>query len=224
MIKEVIVIVSLIFFFVAEHVFPFFSQRSYKTLFKHDIKNIFIGLINAVVVAAFFVALWQKVSVSSFAQNFGLLNLLGTKFDVFAQGSVASLLLALLLFDLWMYWWHRLNHVIPFFWKFHQAHHTDTLMDSTSAFRFHTIEIVFSSIARLLVIPLLGMSMDQLLFYESILLPVIIFHHSNINLPKRLDSSLRLIIVTPNHHRVHHSKIRRETDSNYSSIFSFWDI
>jgi sterol desaturase/sphingolipid hydroxylase (fatty acid hydroxylase superfamily) len=92
-----------------------------------------------------------------------------------------------------------------------------------SSCRFHTGEILISSALPLAVIPLLGITIYQLLVYEMLLLPVILFHHSNVRFPERLDRWLRPIIVTPAIHRVHHSRVRTETDSNYSSVFSFWD-
>jgi sterol desaturase/sphingolipid hydroxylase (fatty acid hydroxylase superfamily) len=135
----------------------------------------------------------------------------------------AKWLLALLLFDLWMYVWHVLNHKAPLLWRFHAVHHADREMDATSAVRFHTGEIVLSSAARLAVLPLLGMSMPQLLLYEAILLPVVLFHHSNIDIPRRLDAALRCVIPTPWMHWVHHSRLQPETDSNYGSVLSVWD-
>jgi sterol desaturase/sphingolipid hydroxylase (fatty acid hydroxylase superfamily) len=96
-------------------------------------------------------------------------------------------------------------------------------MDATTAVRFHTGEILISSALRLAVIPLLGITIHQLLVYEMLLLPVIMFHHSNVRFPGSLDALLRSIIVTPTIHRIHHSRLRIETDSNYSSVFSFWD-
>ena len=102
-------------------------------------------------------------------------------------------------------------------------HHSDREMDVTSAARFHIGELIFSSVLRLGILPLLGMELWQLILYEVMLLPVIQFHHSNVYLPERWDRLLRTIIVSPNMHRVHHSRIRLETDSNYSSVFSFWD-
>ena len=122
-----------------------------------------------------------------------------------------------------MYLWHRANHRILFLWRFHRMHHSDPQMDVTTALRFHTGELVFSSLLRFAVVPLLGMNLWQLIFYEILLLPIIQFHHSNVNLPESWDRCLRTIIVTPNIHRVHHSRWQPETDSNYSSIFSFWD-
>jgi len=118
---------------------------------------------------------------------------------------------------------HNANHRVPFLWRFHRMHHTDMEMDSTSAIRFHTLEIVFSSCLRLAVAPLLGIEFTHLFVYEICLQPVIIFHHSNIAFPEKWDRILRALIVTPNMHRVHHSLETYETNSNYSSVFSVWD-
>ena len=102
-------------------------------------------------------------------------------------------------------------------------HHTDDAVDTTTALRFHLGEMILSSITRLAVIPLLGIQLPHLVVYELILQPVILFHHSNIALPERLDRWMRLFVVSPNMHRVHHSDIPLETNSNYASIFSVWD-
>src|SRR5215813_5385924 len=118
---------------------------------------------------------------------------------------------AILLFDAWMYLWHRANHQLDFLWRFHRVHHSDPEMDVTTAIRFHAGEILISSALRLAVIPLLGITNRQLLVYEMLLLPVILFHHSNVLIPERLDAILRLVIVTPAIHRVHHSRLRAET-------------
>ena len=102
-------------------------------------------------------------------------------------------------------------------------HHADRELSASSGLRFHTGEIVLSSIARLAVLPLLGMTVAQVLVYEAVLLPVILFHHGNVGVPARADRWLRWLIVTPWMHWVHHSDYQPETDSNYSSVFSFWD-
>jgi sterol desaturase/sphingolipid hydroxylase (fatty acid hydroxylase superfamily) len=128
-----------------------------------------------------------------------------------------------LLFDLWMYWWHRSVHRVPFMWRFRRMHHTDPAMDATTALRFHPGELALSWIFRCLVFVLLGMNLVMLAFYESVLLVNIFFHHSNIHLPPRIDRSLRHVIVTPDMHRVHHSNVGREVNSNYSTMFSWWD-
>ncbi len=132
--------------------------------------------------------------------------------------------MALVLFDFWMYVWHRANHAVPLLWRFHRLHHGDSELDATTGLRFHPGEILLSGIARMLVVPLLGMSVWDLVLYESILLPVVVFHHSNVRLPRFLDYGLLALIVTPAMHRVHHSRWRPETDSNYASILPCWDV
>lgn len=131
--------------------------------------------------------------------------------------------LAILLFDCWQYWWHRINHKVRFLWRFHSVHHSDKEMDATSGVRFHTVEIAYSIVARMAVLPLIGVTIPQLVLYEAVSLPVVMFHHSNIKISERIDRCLRWLIVTPWIHWVHHSVKQPETDSNYSSFLSIWD-
>jgi sterol desaturase/sphingolipid hydroxylase (fatty acid hydroxylase superfamily) len=184
--------------------------------FRHAARNLFLGLFNAAVSVLLAAPLIAGLSLWAESNSFGLLRLVQLPP---ATATVA----AILLFDGWMYLWHRANHEISFLWRFHRVHHSDPEMDATTATRFHTGEILISSVLRLAVIPLLGVSAGQLLVYEMLLLPVILFHHSNVRFSEKWDRLLRSVIVTPALHRVHHSRLRAETDSNYSSIFSFWD-
>src|SRR5262249_24918933 len=94
---------------------------------------------------------------------------------------------AILLFDGWLYLLHRANHKVGFLWRFHRVHHSDPEMDATTALRFHTGEVLISSALRLAVIPLLGIAPWQLLVYESLMMPVIMFHHSNVSFPEKVD-------------------------------------
>jgi sterol desaturase/sphingolipid hydroxylase (fatty acid hydroxylase superfamily) len=183
---------------------------------RHAARNLALGLLNAAALAVLAAPFITQVAVWVEESRFGLLNLVNLPPVI---GAVA----AILLFDAWMYLWHRANHQFSFLWRFHRVHHSDPEMDATTAIRFHTGEILISSALRLAVIPLLGITIYRLLVYEMLLLPVILFHHSNVRFPERLDRWLRLIIVTPAIHRIHHSRLRMETDSNYSSVFSFWD-
>jgi len=193
---------------------PAASGRRHR--FRHAARNLMLGLLNAAASALLAAPLIAGVSVWAESSGFGLLRLVQLPP---AMATVA----AILLFDGWMYLWHRANHEISFLWRFHRVHHSDSEMDATTATRFHTGEILISSALRLAVIPLLGITTGQLLVYEMLLLPVILFHHSNVRFPERMDRCLRLVIVTPAIHRVHHSRLRPETDSNYASVFSFWD-
>lgn len=197
-----------------ESVVPMFSDRTGRV--RHGIPNLALGALNAVMASVVFGAAMLFVTEWARQQSFGLLHWL-------ALPAWATWPLGLVLFDGWMYAWHRLSHRVKFLWRFHSVHHSDRAMDVTSAVRFHTGEIVISSVARLAVLPLIGLTMPQLLVYEAILLPVILFHHSNVRIPARLDRVLRCVITTPWMHWVHHSNWQPETDSNYSSVLSIWD-
>ena len=111
-------------------------------------------------------------------------------------------MIAFILIDLWQYIWHRLNHVIPILWRFHQVHHADKELDASSGIRFHFIEIILSDMFRLAVIPILGLQLEQILFYHAVLIPIVLFHHSNIKLNERADQLLRLLIVAPHVHMI----------------------
>jgi sterol desaturase/sphingolipid hydroxylase (fatty acid hydroxylase superfamily) len=193
---------------------PFMKGRRQRL--RHAARNLTLGLLNVVVIALLAAPLVVRVVAWAEHSGFGLLHIIDLPV-------VASALLALLLLDGWMYLWHRANHRLPLLWRFHRVHHSDPALDVTSAVRFHTGEILISSALRLALIPLFGVSLWQLVLYDALLLPVIQLHHSNVRFPERWDRWLRILIVSPAIHRVHHSRIRVETDSNYSSIFSFWD-
>jgi sterol desaturase/sphingolipid hydroxylase (fatty acid hydroxylase superfamily) len=193
---------------------PLFVDRPHRL--RHAGRNLTVAGINMAVIGLGFAGATTGVAVWAAERNFGLLHSLPWPLWV-------ELPLVLLLFDLWMYLWHRANHAVPVLWRFHRMHHSDPDMDVTTALRFHTGEIALSSILRLAVIPLLGMSLWHVILYEILLLPVIAFHHSNVALPEKWDRLLRAVIVSPNMHRVHHSDWQPETDSNFSSVFSWWD-
>jgi sterol desaturase/sphingolipid hydroxylase (fatty acid hydroxylase superfamily) len=132
-------------------------------------------------------------------------------------------ILAFLLMDLTFYWWHRANHRIPLLWRFHNIHHIDPDLDVSTAFRFHFGELAFSSAFRLVQIGLIGPSLFLYLIYETIFQAGTFFHHSNLRLPIRAERLLVVLIVTPRMHGIHHSHVAQETNSNYATVFSFWD-
>jgi sterol desaturase/sphingolipid hydroxylase (fatty acid hydroxylase superfamily) len=193
---------------------PFMKGR--RRRLRHASRNLTLGLLNTLVIALLAAPLFGLVAIWAERSGVGLLHFLGLS-------AVVSTVLALLFLDGWMYIWHWANHRWPLLWCFHRVHHSDPELDVTSAVRFHTVEILISSALRLALIPVLGISLWQLLLYDALLLPVIQFHHSNVRFPERWDRWLRVLIASPAMHRVHHSRIRVETDSNYASIFSFWD-
>jgi sterol desaturase/sphingolipid hydroxylase (fatty acid hydroxylase superfamily) len=208
----------LVLLFTWETVSPFLacfagagSERA-----RHALRNLALGLINAALTGLVFAGLWLVAAEWAAANQFGVLHWL-------AMPAWARLGAAFLLFDAWMYFWHRLNHRVPFLWRFHRTHHSDPKMDVTTANRFHFGEIVLSSLLRAPVLVLLGLQLWELALYELAMFTVVQLHHANIAMPRWLDRTLRAVIVTPFMHKVHHSRWRPETDSNYSSLFSFWD-
>jgi sterol desaturase/sphingolipid hydroxylase (fatty acid hydroxylase superfamily) len=198
----------------AQPYFPLFRRAGERA--RHGAANLALGLLNVAVVALLFAGLWLAVTEWAAAHRFGLLN-------AFAFPPWLRVVLAVLVLDAWTYAWHRLNHRVPFFWRFHRWHHADRAMDVTTASRFHTGEIVLSSIVRVPLLLVIGCGIGELALYELLLFAVVQFHHANLALPERLDRALRLVIVTPTLHKVHHSVVRAECDSNYSSLFSWWD-
>lgn len=212
--KPLVATVALGVMWLLEGLIPMFEGRRKRA--RHDASNVALGVFNAVVAAFIFAGATLIATEWARANSFGLLHWLGVE-------GVWAFALGFVLFDMWQYFWHRLNHQVPLLWRFHAVHHADRELGASSGLRFHTGEIVLSSIARLAVLPLLGMTVGQVLVYEAVLLPVILFHHGNVGVPRGADRWLRWLIVTPWMHWVHHSDYQPETDSNYSSVFSFWD-
>ena len=134
-----------------------------------------------------------------------------------------GLLLDLLLLDLLIYWWHRWNHEWPFLWRFHGVHHLDRFLDSTSALRFHFGEILIAALARAAIILLIGFPLSSIVAFETLVLIATIFHHSDLRLPAALEAALARLFITPSIHWVHHHRRKLDTDSNYGTVFSFWD-
>ncbi len=174
-------------------------------------KNLSLAAINAVLSWAI------VVPVSALAASHAL----GWRPDWWS--GVPGLLLDLLILDLWIYWWHRANHELPFLWRFHEVHHLDEFLDASTALRFHFGEVLLSSLVRAVVIFLLGVPITSVIVFETLLALSAMFHHSNLRLPPRLERGLSRVIVTPSIHWVHHHAIRRDTDSNYSALLSLWD-
>jgi len=197
-----------------EGMFP--ADRNRRGRIRHAAGNLAISLINLVIITGGFGLLLANVSSWAEAKELGLFRALSL------TGPVATIA-GLVILDGWMYIWHRANHEIPFLWRFHRVHHSDPEMDVTTATRFHPGEIAISAVLRLALIPILGITISDILLYDALLFPVIQFHHSNVRFPSGMDKWLRTMIASPAMHRVHHSPVRIETDSNYGSILSLWD-
>ena len=127
------------------------------------------------------------------------------------------------LLDFTFYYWHRLNHVVPFLWRFHNVHHIDADLDVSTSLRFHFGEIALSTAFRVVQLALLGVPTSLYLVFEVCFGAAAQFHHSNWRLPYGVEAVLNRFIVTPRMHGIHHSIVQHETNSNYSTIFSWWD-
>lgn len=138
-------------------------------------------------------------------------------------GGMPGLLLDLLLLDMLIYWWHRANHMVPFLWRFHEIHHRDGFLDTTSALRFHFGEVLLSATVRAAVILVLAVPFQSVLVFETLVLLGALFHHSNLKMPTALEGFLARFVVTPSIHWVHHHAKRADTDANYATILSLWD-
>jgi sterol desaturase/sphingolipid hydroxylase (fatty acid hydroxylase superfamily) len=134
-----------------------------------------------------------------------------------------SVPISVLLFDCLIYWQHRLFHHVPMFWRIHRVHHADPHLDASTGLRFHPLEIALSLAVKIAAVLLLGPAVLAILIFEIALNATSIFSHSNIKLPVKIDRLLRTVFVTQAMHRIHHSQVVCETNSNFGFNLSIWD-
>ena len=134
-----------------------------------------------------------------------------------------GIIVAVVLLDLIIYVQHLVFHAIPILWRFHMVHHADLDIDVTTGNRFHPIEILLSMVIKIASVALIGASPLSVLIFEVLLNATSMFNHSNVNMPVGIDRILRLMVVTPDMHRTHHSVIRQETNSNFGFNIPWWD-
>ena len=195
-----------------EQVFPL--RRPKRRLVRRLLVNVCVGAL-AVATAAALVKPVASVLIEH-ASEIGLLSIV-------ALPQSARWIIGFLLLDVSFYYWHRANHVSRFLWRFHNAHHIDPDLDVSTAFRFHFVEIGLSAGFRAVQIALIGGSPWVFIVYELVFQLNTLFQHSNIRLPIVAERWLSLILVTPRMHGIHHSQVREENNSNWSSVFSCWD-
>lgn len=161
---------------------------------------------------------WLAVDAATWAQanHVGVLPQL--RFAPWISGALAFLLL-----DLAIYVQHRIMHRIGWLWRLHRVHHTDLTLDVTSGVRFHPLEILVSMAIKIAVVLGLGAAPAAVVAFEAALSSFSLATHANFAIPRRLDRWLRLVLVTPDMHRIHHSVVRAEHDSNFGFQISLWD-
>ncbi|MEE9422542.1 MAG: sterol desaturase family protein [Gammaproteobacteria bacterium] len=178
--------------------------------------NVALVVVNSIVIRILFPTAAVGVALFVAQRGWGLFNYLDA-------APVVAIILSVVLLDLAIWMQHVAVHYIPLLWRLHRVHHADLDFDVTTGARFHPLEIIFSMLVKFAVIILLGPPAVAVVIFEIILNATSMFNHSNVQLPARLDKIVRWFMVTPDMHRVHHSIIRAETNSNFGFNLPWWD-
>jgi sterol desaturase/sphingolipid hydroxylase (fatty acid hydroxylase superfamily) len=178
--------------------------------------NLAITFLNSFMLRLVFPLSATALALIAGERSWGVLNTL--QFDDLTAG-----LTAIVLLDLTIYLQHVLFHHVQLFWRLHMVHHTDLDIDVTTGARFHPVEIILSMIIKMTVVFMIGAPAWSVLAFEVLLNGMSMFNHSNAFIPLRIDGVLRKLVVTPDMHRVHHSVLMREHNSNFGFNFSLWD-
>ncbi|MES9900993.1 MAG: sterol desaturase family protein [Sedimenticola sp.] len=178
--------------------------------------NLLLVFLNSTILRLLFPAAAVGVAATAQQQGWGLLN-------IYQIPTPLSLVIAVVVMDFAIYLQHVMVHAIPALWRLHRVHHADPDYDVTTGARFHPIEIILSMLIKFAVIMVLGPSVVAVVIFEVMLNATAMFNHGNIHLPKGIDSILRLFVVTPDMHRVHHSVEDDEANSNFGFSLPWWD-
>ena len=205
---------GLMLLLLAESVWPF--RRPLESRWRRYAINLFIAGSNALFLSVLLGGLLVSIYHHFELQRFGVLHQLG----IDSWWNVAVTVIVL---DGVTYLWHRAYHGMPAMWRMHRVHHSDRELDVTTSGRFHLTEMVLSAVFRLGVLAVLGAAVSSVVIFEIVFGLLNQLEHSNLRIPEPLETALRWIIVTPDMHRIHHSQETAHTNSNYSTIFSWWD-
>ncbi|MDF1578843.1 MAG: sterol desaturase family protein [Desulfobulbales bacterium] len=178
--------------------------------------NLAVVAVDTLAVRLLFPIIGVQVAMAARENGWGLLNIVDPP-------AWLGVLIGILLLDLVVYLQHVMFHTVPLLWRLHMMHHADLDIDVTTGLRFHPIEILISMVIKMTVIAALGPTVMTVIIFEIILNGTAMFNHGNLKLPIKLDRYLRLLVVTPDMHRVHHSVTIRETNSNFGFNFPWWD-
>jgi sterol desaturase/sphingolipid hydroxylase (fatty acid hydroxylase superfamily) len=178
--------------------------------------NLGLAVLGALAVRATVPAAAVGAAAWAEARGLGLLPALGLP-------GWAAVVVTLLALDLLIYWQHRITHTVPLLWRLHRVHHADPALDATTGLRFHPVEILLSMALKMVAVVALGAPPGAVLAFEVVLNATAMFNHAAIRLPPRFESWLRLVVVTPEMHRTHHSEVPDETDSCYGFCLPWWD-
>jgi sterol desaturase/sphingolipid hydroxylase (fatty acid hydroxylase superfamily) len=206
--------VGLTILLVVEKLFPKREYRHNRTgRWKSNIALVFL---NTILIRVIFPVLAVETAFLAEEAGWGL-------FNTYAVPFIASFIIGFLLLDMSVYFTHIAFHKIKFLWALHKVHHTDLDLDVTTGLRFHPFEIFISMGIKILIVVLFGLPFEVVITFEIILNLMFMFTHANLNLPYGLEKVTRYLFVTPDMHRIHHSMVQEETNSNYGFNFSLWD-
>ncbi len=191
-------------------------RRQHFSALKRILRNALLAAPSFLISRALLLPASLLVSIWARDHHFGL-------FNWFHLPLVLAIVAGVLIYDYAYYWWHQLMHLAQIFWRFHNVHHTDLDMDVSTASRFHFGEVVVSLFFRGAIVALFGFNLWTLAVYEAVFSLATQFHHSNWRLPIGLERVLNYVLVTPRMHGAHHSIVERETNSNWGTVFSWWD-
>lgn len=178
--------------------------------------NLALVVLNTVVIRLVFPIAAVGVAFWCNTNNIGALN-------YFKIAEPVNVIIAFIILDLSIYVQHLIFHYIPLLWSIHKVHHADMDIDVTTGLRFHPLEMILSMLIKMTIVAIIGAPVLAVIIFEIILNAGSLFNHGNIRLPKIVDKILRFLIVTPDMHRVHHSTILSETNSNFGFNLSVWD-
>jgi sterol desaturase/sphingolipid hydroxylase (fatty acid hydroxylase superfamily) len=203
-------IVAFLFLLVMEKISPYrdFPQKINKESF---VTNTTAFLVNNVILTAL-----RASSLFLIAQRFASHGLLGK-----LESGPVKWLLAFILFDLAIYAWHVASHKSEWLWRFHKIHHSDKSFNVSTGFRFHVFDLLLEIVYKSVLVVVIGVNAYLVLSIEIIELFFIFFHHANLRVP--YEKAISQVFITPSLHRTHHSKLRKEHDSNYGIVLSLWD-
>ncbi len=205
---------GLLFFLALELMSPYRPSSVSKV--KRWINNIAITIFNSIVLNLIIAATVSMTAMYVTSNQLGFLNLV-------QWSSWLKILITVIFMDFMLYVWHLLNHEMPLFWRFHRVHHNDLNMDVSTATRFHIGELSISALIKISLIFFTGASWLGVAIFESVLVLCAQFHHSSLRVPKGFEMVYWFLFVPPSMHRIHHSVVIKERNTNYGTILSLWD-
>jgi sterol desaturase/sphingolipid hydroxylase (fatty acid hydroxylase superfamily) len=213
-IRSVLFLGAIVFFLILELIVPY--RKSSVSKLSRWANNLSMTIFNSIVLNLIFATAIVGTAVYVQQNQIGVLNYI-------TAPQWVKILLTVIFMDFILYVWHLLNHEVPFLWRFHRVHHSDLNMDVSTATRFHIGELSISALIKISLIYFIGASPTGVLIFESALVLCAQFHHSSLKVPRWFEKIYWVLFVPPSMHRIHHSVIIKERNSNYGTIFSLWD-